>query len=150
MGHIHITSGEDVFAPPDFVSSYLDKYVYSIPINVPQAVRSDIFTTSDADMELHVFAYKRAREFGRRMVCYRGEYPAQHPEFAKDSPAAVSEDPTPVFINAPDIVYTEEDNQAIRTFIRKFSESLCGIGFVISLHFLRSCYNVSLRKQNWG
>lgn len=70
-------------------------------------------------MELHVFGYKRSREFARRMACYRGEFPARHPEFAKDSPAAVREDPTPVAINAPDIQYTEEDHKVIRTFIRK-------------------------------
>lgn len=84
---------------------------------------------SDADMELHTFAYKRAREFGRRMACYRGEYPAQHPEFAKDSPAAVTKDPTPVSTDAPDIRYTEKDDLAIRAFIRKFGESYLGIWY---------------------
>ena len=82
---------------------------------------------SDADMELHVFAYKRAREFGRRMACFRGEYAAQHPEFAKDSPAAVIQDSTPVSIDAADIQYTDEDDLAIKAFTRKFGESYLNI-----------------------
>ena len=74
---------------------------------------------SEEDMELHVWAYKRSREFGRRMTCYRVEWPGGHPNFAKDSPAAVNSDPTPVPIDSPAIQYTEEDNKAIRKFVRE-------------------------------
>ena len=70
-------------------------------------------------MELHVFCYKRSREFARRIPSYRGEYPGRQPAFARDSPAAVNEDPSPVPIDAPDIQYTKEDDAAIRAFIRK-------------------------------
>lgn len=69
-------------------------------------------------MELHVWGYKYAREFTRRMACYRGEYPPRHPAFAKDSPAAVSEVPVPVAIDAPYIQYTKEDDIAIRDYVR--------------------------------
>ena len=53
------------------------------------------------------------------MTCYRGEYSGQQPAFAKDSPAAVSKDPVPVPVDAPEIQYSEEDNEAIRAFIRQ-------------------------------
>ncbi|THH28874.1 hypothetical protein EUX98_g5304 [Antrodiella citrinella] len=98
MGHVHISSGEDPAAPPNWTPGYLEH---------------------EDDMELHVFGYKRGREFARRMACYRGEYAGQHPAYAKGSPAAVREDPTPVAIDAPEIHYTDEDNIAIRTFVKK-------------------------------
>lgn len=100
----------------DFAHGYLEQYV---------VILFGIYNTSglrhysEEDMELHVWAYKRSREFGRRMACYRGEWPGGHPDFAKDSPAAVSSDPTPVPIDSPAIQYTEEDNRAIRTFVRE-------------------------------
>ncbi|TCD66637.1 hypothetical protein EIP91_001104 [Steccherinum ochraceum] len=98
LGHIHITSSEDPSAPPDFTPGYLEH---------------------EEDMEIHVFAYKRGREFARRMACYRGEHPPQQPAFAKDSPAAVNEEPFPVGIDAPVIQYTQEDDEAIRNFVRQ-------------------------------
>ncbi|TCD66633.1 hypothetical protein EIP91_001100 [Steccherinum ochraceum] len=98
IGHVHITSGKDPLAPPDFDTGYLEH---------------------EEDMELHVFAYKLCREFTRRMACFRGEYPPTHPKFSKTSLAAINEEPTPVALDAPDITYTEEDNNAIRNYVRE-------------------------------
>lgn len=70
-------------------------------------------------MEVHVYAYKRAREFARRMKSYRGEFAGRQPAFAPDSPAAIREDPKPVPLDAPEIQYTEQDNEAIKQFIRE-------------------------------
>ncbi|THH31707.1 hypothetical protein EUX98_g2453 [Antrodiella citrinella] len=98
LGHVHITSGEDPSANPDFTPRYLEH---------------------EEDMEQHVFGYKRDREFARRMACFRGEYPPRQPVFPPGSAAAVNELPVPVDMNAPDIVYTKEDDEAIRDFVRK-------------------------------
>jgi len=69
-------------------------------------------------MELHVFGYKLSREFARRMACHRGECSFFQPKFAKDSPATLRETTMPAPIDAPDIRYTDEDDEAIREFIR--------------------------------
>ncbi|KAH8077873.1 GMC oxidoreductase-domain-containing protein [Cristinia sonorae] len=98
MGRVHITSGEDATVLPNWDSGFLEH---------------------ESDMELHMYAYKRCRELARRMPCFRGEYRNYHPDFALDSPAAVNEDTVPVAMDAPDIVYTNEDNKAIREWVRK-------------------------------
>lgn len=55
------------------------------------------------------------------MPCYRGEYKPNHPDFAEGSDAYIKDVETgPVLIDAPPIVYTEEDNEAIRNAIKKF------------------------------
>lgn len=74
-------------------------------------------------MELHIWGYKRSREFARRMACYRGEYPPGHPAFDVNSTAAVTEDPTPVSVDAPLIIYSEKDDDVIRDFVRKNGRS---------------------------
>lgn len=68
-----------------------------------------------------MWAYKHSRETARRMPCYRGEFKPNHPEFAQGSDAYIKDvEMGPVPIDAPPIVYTEEDNEAIRTAIKKF------------------------------
>lgn len=78
---------------------------------------------SPADMEFQVFAYKRCRELARRMACFRGEHPAQRAEWPAGSAADLANVTLPVPADAPDIQYTEEDNNAIRGFVRKYCES---------------------------
>ena len=64
------------------------------------------------------WAYKRARELARRMACYRGEAP-NHPHIDKASPNACLARDGPVAINAPDLVYTEDEDKAIDEYTRE-------------------------------
>ena len=64
------------------------------------------------------FAYKKTREIFRRMPSYRGEAPVLHPHFPEGSAAACGEAFGPVDMNAPDIIYTAEDDEAIDNFHR--------------------------------
>ncbi|KAI0644557.1 alcohol oxidase-like protein [Trametes meyenii] len=98
IGSIHITSADDVEAPPDFDTGVL---------------------SSRDDLAVLRHVYKRTREFARRMSTYRGEYAPDHPEFPKGSAAAIPEGPVmPVPIDAPEIVYTTQDDEAIDDLIR--------------------------------
>ncbi|KDQ20446.1 hypothetical protein BOTBODRAFT_626187 [Botryobasidium botryosum FD-172 SS1] len=97
MGSVHITSGDDANAPPEFDTGYL---------------------RNADDLALLKWGYKRSREQARRMACYRGEYELSHPKFSKESAAALSDDAYPVDINAPNIVYSEEDEKVLETFVR--------------------------------
>lgn len=53
------------------------------------------------------------------MPYYRGEYVLAHPGFAENSAAVCRGEIQPVVIDAPDIVYTEEDDKAIDQWIAK-------------------------------
>ncbi|EIN11097.1 alcohol oxidase-like protein [Punctularia strigosozonata HHB-11173 SS5] len=97
MGHIHITSKDSVDAAPDFDPAYC---------------------SSQDDLDLLNFLYKKSREFARRMPSYRGEHPQGHPQFPEGSKAAVSDTGTPVPMDAPDIQYDERDEDAIRKYTR--------------------------------
>ncbi|KAG1846420.1 hypothetical protein DFJ58DRAFT_892952 [Suillus subalutaceus] len=57
-------------------------------------------------------------EIFRRMASYRGEVAAGHPDFPEGSAAACREASGPVDLNAPDIIYTAEDDEAINQFHR--------------------------------
>ena len=74
------------------------------------------------DFALLKWGYKRARELARRMSCYRGEYVPNHPEFSAGSAAICQAEIKPAAFDAPDIVYTEEDEKAIEAYTRKFGE----------------------------
>ncbi|KAN0092552.1 glucose-methanol-choline oxidoreductase, partial [Tylopilus felleus] len=62
--------------------------------------------------------YKIVRELARRMPAYRGEMAAHHPKFPLDSLTACTEMEGSVPIDAPDIVYSELDDEAIAKFGR--------------------------------
>ncbi|KAI0773655.1 alcohol oxidase-like protein [Fomes fomentarius] len=98
IGHLHITSGENVEAPPDFHPGYLDR---------PE------------DMALHKWGYKVSREFARRMPSYRGEVVGGHPRFSPNSKLVARAHDGPVPITEPDFEYTEEDEKAIEEYIRE-------------------------------
>ena len=57
------------------------------------------------------------------MPSYRGEIAAGHPQFPEGSAAACREATGPVDLNAPDIAYTAEDDEAIEKFNRDCSKS---------------------------
>ncbi|KAJ3475835.1 hypothetical protein NLI96_g11573 [Meripilus lineatus] len=99
VGQVHITSGEDVYAPTDFDPGYLQH---------------------DDDLALLVWAYKRGREIARRMKCYRGEHPLNHPAFSRESSVACQENIQPVPIDAPELQYSAEDDEVIKDYVRAF------------------------------
>ncbi|KAJ1301180.1 hypothetical protein OPQ81_003591 [Rhizoctonia solani] len=79
-GHVYITS-TDPYSPPDFRTGFLEE---------------------TADVEMHIWMYKKSREIARRMPSYRGEYAPLHPKFSEG-----------------DLVYTTEDDAAIEEFVRQ-------------------------------
>ncbi|PPQ64204.1 hypothetical protein CVT24_008622 [Panaeolus cyanescens] len=97
-GHTHITS-KDALAPrADFEPGFLDH---------------------PADVVAVRWFYKKARELARRMKCYRGEFATAHPEFDPNSPAAVVPTDSPRDETAPDVVYTDADDERIDDYMRK-------------------------------
>ncbi|KAJ8692991.1 hypothetical protein PTI98_010248 [Pleurotus ostreatus] len=97
IGRLHITSGDDWRQPLYFEPGYL---------------------TEPADLDILRWAYKRSREVARRMPLYRGEVQQGHPTFSPNSEAACVSRDGPVPVDAPDIAYTAEDNEAIHDFLR--------------------------------
>ncbi|KAG1750337.1 GMC oxidoreductase-domain-containing protein [Suillus paluster] len=96
-GSVHIKLGENGKEEIDFATGSLDDPSDIIPLNV---------------------GYKRVREILRRMPSYRGEVPAGHPYFPEGSDAVCGEVAGPVDLNAPDIIYTAEDDEVIDKFHR--------------------------------
>ncbi|KAF9004053.1 GMC oxidoreductase-domain-containing protein [Cyathus striatus] len=97
-GHVHITTGLDPHGKLDFRSGFFD---------------------NPLDIAVLRWAYKKGREFARRMPSYRGEYGLGHPEFVNGSQAICQEADGPVSIDTPNILYTTEDDQAIDLFLRQ-------------------------------
>ena len=77
----------------------------------------NVNSSSPCDTILLTFVYKKSREILRRMPSYR-EVSAGRPRFPDGSAAVCGEASGPVDSNAPDIVYTPEDDQAIDEFHR--------------------------------
>ena len=83
---------------------------------------------SVADVRPLVWGYKFSRELARRMPLFRGEYAPLHPKFPEGSAAGIvvgkeGTGPGPVPLDAPDLVYDEEDDRAIEKYTREFGES---------------------------
>jgi len=97
VGSVHINVTENGKEGMDFTTGFLDDSSDIVPLD---------------------FGYKKTREIFRRMASYRGEIAAGHPDFPDGSAAACREASGPVDINAPDIVYTAEDDEAISQFHR--------------------------------
>ncbi|KAF8164002.1 alcohol oxidase-like protein [Pholiota molesta] len=102
VGRVHITSGSNPYAPTDFESGYLN---------------------DPADVVVLRWAYKRAREYARRLKYYRGDLVTAHPRFKLGSAAAPNLVASPVALSAPDIVYSPEDDEAIDEFTRMTVET---------------------------
>ncbi|KAG1855611.1 GMC oxidoreductase-domain-containing protein, partial [Suillus subluteus] len=92
VGSVHINVTENGEEGMDFTTGFLDDPSDIIPLD---------------------FGYKKTREILRRMASYRGEVTTGHPDFPEGSAAACREASGPVDLNAPDIVYTAEDDEAI-------------------------------------
>ncbi|KAF9489441.1 alcohol oxidase [Pleurotus eryngii] len=99
---------------PDPKARYMSMLWYS---EYPES-KGRLHITSGDDWNILRWAYKRSREIARRMPLYRGEVQQGHPTFAPDSDAACIPRDGPVPIDAPDIAYTAEDNEAIHDFLR--------------------------------
>ncbi|KAG1724258.1 GMC oxidoreductase-domain-containing protein [Suillus lakei] len=97
IGSVHINVTENGKEGMDFTTGFLDDPSDIVPLD---------------------FAYKKTREIFRRMSSYRGEVTAGHPDFPEGSAAACREASGPVDLNAPDIIYTAEDDEAINQFHR--------------------------------
>ncbi|KAG2072312.1 alcohol oxidase-like protein [Suillus decipiens] len=97
VGSVHIKVTENGKEGVDFTTGFLDDPSDIVPLD---------------------FGYKKTREIFRRMASYRGEVAAGHPDFPEGSAAACGEASGPVDLNAPDIVYTAEDDEAINRFHR--------------------------------
>ncbi|GJE92907.1 GMC oxidoreductase [Phanerochaete sordida] len=87
-------------------------------VNVPPAFETGFLRTPD-DFALLAWGYKRSRELARRMRSYRGELADAHPVFKEGSAARCGPTDGPVPLDAPDIVYTPEDEEAIAEYTRK-------------------------------
>ncbi|CAE6472065.1 unnamed protein product [Rhizoctonia solani] len=96
-GHVYITS-TDPYSPPDFRTGFLEE---------------------QADVEMHVWMYKRSRETARRMPGYRGEYAPLHPRFPEGSAASCIRLDGPPSVSVQDLVYTPDDNIAVEEFVRE-------------------------------
>ncbi|KAG2342547.1 FAD/NAD(P)-binding domain-containing protein [Suillus weaverae] len=97
VGSVHINITENGKEGMDFTTGFLDDPSDIVPLD---------------------FGYKKTREIFRRMASYRGEVAAGHPDFPEGSAAACREASGPVDLDAPDIVYTAEDDEAINKFHR--------------------------------
>ncbi|KAI9060146.1 GMC oxidoreductase [Trametes sanguinea] len=98
VGHVHITSADDVQAPSDFHPGYLD---------------------APEDLALMKWGYKRSREFARRLPSYRGEVAACHPSFSSTSKAFASARTGPAAVSDSDLEYTAEDDKVLEDYIRQ-------------------------------
>ncbi|KAG2113893.1 GMC oxidoreductase-domain-containing protein [Suillus discolor] len=103
VGSVHINVTDDGKEQMDFNTGILDDPSDIVPLN---------------------FGYKKTREIFRRMASYRGEVAADHPNFPEGSAAACREASGPVDLNAPDIVYTAEDDEAIDRFHRDIVQTM--------------------------
>lgn len=103
-GHVHIT-GPSASDPLDFDAGFFSD---------PESI----------DVKKHVWAYKKQREFARRMDCYRGEFANWHPPFPATSGAACIDTTGPLPADTPPIIYAPEDDAIIEQFIREKIMSL--------------------------
>ncbi|KAG2342546.1 alcohol oxidase [Suillus weaverae] len=102
VGSVHINVTENGKEGMDFTTGFLDDPSDIVPLD---------------------FGYKKTREIFRRMASYRGEVAAGHPTFSEGSAAACRETSGPVDLDAPDIVYTAEDDEVINQFHRDIMQT---------------------------
>ncbi|TFK74193.1 alcohol oxidase [Pluteus cervinus] len=101
-GRVHVSGGLDPYKPLDVEPGFLNE---------------------PADLVVLRWAYKKGREFGRRMKSYRGELAISHPLFPEGSEARAQLAVGPVGISAPDIKYSKEDDDAIDEYHRRTVET---------------------------
>ncbi|KAG8716770.1 hypothetical protein FRC08_008825 [Ceratobasidium sp. 394] len=117
-GYAHISSA-DSYAPPELEIGMLDH---------------------KADVDIHVWAYKKAREIARRMPHYRGEYAPLHPKFLEGGMATCMKLDSPLQVSTvKDIKYRKEDDAVIEAHICEISE--------MSWH---TCVSVPMKPRDEG
>jgi hypothetical protein len=81
-----------------------------------------------------MWGYKFLREIARRMPHFRGEPPMLHPAFPPGGPASVvAHADGPVAIDAPRIVYSEEDERALEAFAyANGAYKICSLPYTIT------------------
>ncbi|CAE6469520.1 unnamed protein product [Rhizoctonia solani] len=94
-GHVYITS-TDPHPPPDLRAGFLEER---------------------ADVEIHVWMYKKSREIARRMPSY--QYAPLHPRFPEGSAASCVRLDGPPSTNIEDLVYTIFDGVTIEKVVRQ-------------------------------
>jgi alcohol oxidase len=78
-----------------------------------------VLFTRKADVQQMIWGYKFTREIARRMPYFQGEQAVLHPAFAPGRQASVlARSEGSVSIDAPRIVYSEEDERALEEFVR--------------------------------
>ncbi|KAG9086545.1 hypothetical protein FS749_003573 [Ceratobasidium sp. UAMH 11750] len=93
-----------------------------------------------SDVDIHVWAYKKAREIARRMPHYRGEYAPLHPKFLEGGMATCMKLDSPLQVSTvKDIEYRKEDDAAIEAHICEISE--------MSWH---TCVSVPMKPRDEG
>jgi len=117
-GSVHVTSRDHLNSPLDFDTGFL---------------------TKEGDIAQFILSYKFTRELIRRMPAYRGEFAAFHPKFPVGSAAACKERDVPALTDAPDIVYSDADDEAIVEFHRNSVTS--------TFHSLGTC---AMKPRNQG
>ncbi|KAF8752312.1 GMC oxidoreductase [Rhizoctonia solani] len=100
-GHVYITS-TDPYSPPDFHAGFVE---------------------DQADLEAHVWMYKKSREIFRRIPSYRGEYAPLHPRFPSGSQAACVHLEKAYPQGIEDLVYTKDDDAALEDWVRERSDT---------------------------
>lgn len=105
---------------------------------VQQELVTGLLSTAD-DVALCKFGYKRTREIARRMSCYRGEHAPGHPVFSEGSEASCGPAPGPVPLEAPDIKYTEQDDEVIVEYLKDvIKASWHSVGSPVALDYFLS------------
>ncbi|KIJ66955.1 GMC oxidoreductase [Hydnomerulius pinastri MD-312] len=102
LGKVHIKSGSDHHAAPDFTPGFL---------------------SDPADLATLRWGYKVSRELARRMGIYRGEFLPGNPKFSEDATSVCKERDGPVDVNALPIAYTAEDDKAIEAYNRSYVQT---------------------------
>ncbi|WWC89640.1 uncharacterized protein L201_004565 [Kwoniella dendrophila CBS 6074] len=93
----------------------------SDPFALPKATTG--FLSRPEDLPVHVWYYKKQREYSRRLPFYQGEEPDSHPRFDAKSPARLRDvndlNQTDKPVAEDHIIYSAEDDKAIEQYVKE-------------------------------
>ena len=102
--------------------------------SLPSDTAHPMFSHRLADVKPLMWGYKISREIARRMPHFRGELALLHPSFTPGGSASViAQVEGPVSLDAPWIMYSEEDERALEAYVRKTGALYFSL-FCFSLH----------------
>lgn len=87
-----------------------------LPPNTPPPIINKQSTNPPTPTD--IWSYKSQRSIARRMPTYRGEHAPSHPPFPPTSAAACGRTDGPVAPDAPEIVYSDEDERILEAWLR--------------------------------